>query len=46
MGVATCDGQSKFATAHELIAAADAALYHSKRSGRDRYTLYETIRAA
>lgn len=46
LGVATCDSQNRFATSQELLAAADAALYHSKRNGRDRYTLYETIKAA
>jgi diguanylate cyclase (GGDEF)-like protein len=46
MGVATCDSRSRFSSVQELLAAADAALYHSKRAGRDRFTLYETIRAA
>jgi GGDEF domain-containing protein len=46
LGIATCDGQHRFPAAADLLAAADAALYHSKRSGRDRYTCYETIRAA
>jgi diguanylate cyclase (GGDEF)-like protein len=46
LGIATCDGQHRFPAAADLLAAADAALYHSKRSGRDRYTCYEKIRAA
>jgi diguanylate cyclase (GGDEF)-like protein len=46
LGIATCDGTSKFATSQDLLAAADAALYHSKRNGRNRHTCYEKIRAA
>jgi diguanylate cyclase (GGDEF)-like protein len=46
VGIATCDSQHRFPAASDLLAAADAALYHSKRNGRDRYTCYDTIRAA
>jgi diguanylate cyclase (GGDEF)-like protein len=46
LGIATCDSRSKFATPQDLLAAADAALYHSKRSGRNRHTCYDRIRAA
>jgi diguanylate cyclase (GGDEF)-like protein len=46
LGIATCDAQHSFARAKDLLAAADAALYHSKRNGRDRYTCYDAIRAA
>lgn len=46
LGVATFDSASQFKTAQELLAAADAALYHSKRSGRNRHTCYDEIRAA
>jgi len=46
LGVATCDSRTRFESAKELLAAADSALYHSKREGRNRHTCYETIRAA
>jgi diguanylate cyclase (GGDEF)-like protein len=46
LGIVTCDSQNKFDSPKALLAAADSALYHSKRSGRDRFTCYETIRAA
>ena len=46
LGIATSDSQNKFDSPKALLAAADSALYHSKRSGRDRYTCYETIQAA
>jgi diguanylate cyclase (GGDEF)-like protein len=46
LGIATCDAQNPFDSAQALLAAADSALYHSKRSGRDRYTCYEKIEAA
>lgn len=46
LGVATCDGDNTFESSQDLIAAADAALYHSKRNGRNRYTTYDEIRAA
>lgn len=46
LGVATCDGTSKFATTQEMLSAADQALYHSKRNGRNQHTSYDRIRAA
>jgi diguanylate cyclase (GGDEF)-like protein len=46
LGLATCDAQNRFGSAREMLSAADRALYHSKHSGRNRYTCYETIRAA
>jgi diguanylate cyclase (GGDEF)-like protein len=46
LGTATRDSKSTFGSATELLAAADAALYHSKRSGRDRHTNYASIKAA
>ena len=41
LGVATCDADNQFESAQALLAAADSALYNSKRSGRDRHTLYK-----
>ncbi len=46
LGIATCDAQHAFDSAQALLAAADSALYHSKRSGRDQYTCYDKIEAA
>jgi len=46
LGTATFDSGDKFETAKSLLAAADEALYHSKRNGRDRHTCYHTIQAA
>ena len=46
LGIATCDSQNKFDSPKDLLAAADSALYHSKRNGRDQYTCFETIQAA
>lgn len=46
LGIATCDARTTFGTTQDLLAAADAALYHSKRNGRDRHTSFEQIRAA
>lgn len=46
LGIATCDSHNRFETPKALLAAADAALYHSKRNGRDKYTCYDTIQAA
>lgn len=46
LGIATCDSQTRFDSPKALLAAADSALYHSKREGRNRHTCYETIRAA
>lgn len=46
LGIATHDASTGFGSSQELLAAADAALYHSKRNGRDQLTSYEQIRAA
>ena len=46
LGIATCDSHNKFDSPKALLAAADSALYHSKRNGRDRYTCYDSIQAA
>ncbi|MEZ5565108.1 MAG: GGDEF domain-containing protein [Gammaproteobacteria bacterium] len=46
LGIATLDSQNPFDSPNALLAAADSALYHSKRNGRDRYTCYDTIEAA
>lgn len=46
LGIATCDSHHRFDSPKALLAAADAALYHSKRNGRDRYTCYDAIQAA
>ncbi|MCL4792069.1 MAG: GGDEF domain-containing protein [Gammaproteobacteria bacterium] len=46
LGVATCDAEHRFENAQALLAAADSALYQSKRSGRDRFTLYDKTEAA
>jgi diguanylate cyclase (GGDEF)-like protein len=46
VGVATCDSHTRFQDPKELLAAADSALYHSKREGRNRHTCYESIQAA
>ncbi len=40
LGIATRDPQLRFRSAKELLAAADTALYQSKRGGRDRHTCY------
>lgn len=46
LGIATMSLEHPFNGSQELLAAADAALYHSKRNGRDRHTLYTSIEAA
>jgi diguanylate cyclase (GGDEF)-like protein len=46
LGLATLDATSPFATWQDMLAAADKALYHSKRNGRDCHTRYDRIRAA
>jgi diguanylate cyclase (GGDEF)-like protein len=45
LGVATCNAENRFESAQALLAAADSALYNSKHSGRDRYTLHGTAAA-
>jgi len=40
LGIATFDSQNRFACPKELLAAADVALYQSKRNGRDQYTCH------
>ncbi len=46
LGIATYDTESGFGDSAALLAAADEALYHSKRNGRDQLTSYEAIQAA
>jgi diguanylate cyclase (GGDEF)-like protein len=46
LGIATHDTTSRFQRAKDLISAADEALYHSQRSGRNCCTSYTNIRAA
>ncbi|MBN8281357.1 MAG: GGDEF domain-containing protein [Gammaproteobacteria bacterium] len=46
LGIATCDSASGFTDPKALLAAADSALYASKRDGRDRFTCYKSDRAA
>ncbi len=46
LGIATYDSESGFTKPKELISAADEALYHSKRNGRDQHTCYDQIKAA
>ncbi|MFQ5635412.1 MAG: GGDEF domain-containing protein [Gammaproteobacteria bacterium] len=46
VGIATQCDSSVFQSPKEFVAAADEALYHSKRNGRDQLTAYETIEAA
>ena len=40
LGIATQDSRVRFPSAKDLLAAADIALYQSKRGGRDQYTCY------
>jgi diguanylate cyclase (GGDEF)-like protein len=44
IGVAVCDGTIR--TPHELLARADAALYHAKHSGKNRFYFHPTVWAA
>lgn len=46
LGIVTMDGQNQFEIAEDLVAAADQALYHSKRAGRNCHTSYDDIKAA
>jgi diguanylate cyclase (GGDEF)-like protein len=46
LGIATLDSKATFTTSQDLLAAADAALYHSKRNGRNQHTSYDKIKAA
>jgi diguanylate cyclase (GGDEF)-like protein len=46
IGVATQGDQTRFGSTKEFLAAADEALYHSKRNGRDQATTYVSIKAA
>jgi diguanylate cyclase (GGDEF)-like protein len=46
LGIATWDSHNRFESPKALLAAADSALYHSKRNGRYQYTCYDAIQAA
>ena len=46
LGIATRDAKASFTSSQELLAAADTALYHSKRNGRNQHTSYASIKAA
>jgi diguanylate cyclase (GGDEF)-like protein len=46
LGIATHDADNDFKSPKDLVSAADEALYHSQRSGRDQYTSYADIEAA
>lgn len=46
LGIATLDSQHDFNNPKALLAAADAALYESKRNGRNRYTCHAAIKVA
>jgi len=46
VGIVTMDGRFKFETPKDLLSAADEALYHAKKTGRNRHTCYEQIKAA
>jgi len=46
LGLSTYDSGNSFDSAEDLVAAADTALYHSKRNGRDQHTCFAEIKAA
>jgi diguanylate cyclase (GGDEF)-like protein len=46
LGIATHDTDNEFKSPNDLVSAADEALYHSQRSGRDQFTSYADIKAA
>jgi len=46
LGIATHDTENAFKSANDLLSAADEALFHSRRCGRDQYTSYADIKAA
>ncbi|WP_447969552.1 sensor domain-containing diguanylate cyclase [Nitrospira sp. M1] len=46
LGIATLEDGHIFESAHEMIGAADQALYASKSQGRDRWTAYKTLPAS
>ena len=46
IGTATLGDGVMFESSKEFLAAADEALYHSKRNGRDQLTTYASIQAA
>jgi len=43
LGIATLEDGHMFESSHEMIGAADQALYASKSQGRDRWTAYKTL---
>jgi len=46
VGLATFDSRNSFESPKDLLSAADVALYHSKRNGRNRHTCFQEIAAA
>jgi diguanylate cyclase (GGDEF)-like protein len=45
LGIATRDAQRRLTSSKDLLAAADQALYQSKRGGRDRFTCFKAERS-